>query len=94
MSYPFYDLYSHELNKGELRSKILLYKFEHITKKGGKCLIMISFSQLGFMRSKGKRNPTVRDNEDGYKWPSSRRWSLLPSIFSTIHCFIRNHQLK
>ena len=34
MSYPFYDLYSYEQNKGELLSKILVYEFEHITKKG------------------------------------------------------------
>jgi len=54
MSYPIYDLYSHELNKCELLSKILLYEFEHITKKGGKCVIMISFSQPGFMGSKAK----------------------------------------
>ena len=33
MSYPFYDLYSYEPNKGELLSEILLYEFEHITKK-------------------------------------------------------------
>jgi hypothetical protein len=52
MSNPFYDLYCHELNKGDLLSKILLYEFEHITKKGGMCVTMISFSQLGFMGSK------------------------------------------
>jgi len=34
MSYPFYDLYSYEQNKGELLFKILVYEFEHITKKG------------------------------------------------------------
>jgi hypothetical protein len=34
MSYPFYDVYSYEQNKGELRSKIPVYEFEHITKKG------------------------------------------------------------
>jgi len=54
MSYPFYDLYSHELNKGELLSKILLYELEHKTKKGGKYLIIISFAQPGFMGSKAK----------------------------------------
>jgi len=52
MSYPFYDLYSYELNKGELLSKILVYEFKHITKNGRMCVIMISFSQLGFMESK------------------------------------------
>jgi len=51
MPYPFYDLYSHELNKGELLSNILLYELEHITKKGGMCVIMISGSQPGFVGS-------------------------------------------
>ena len=54
MLYRFYDPYSHELNKGELLSKILQYKLEHITKKGGKCGFMISFSLPGFMGSKAK----------------------------------------
>jgi hypothetical protein len=49
MSYPFYDLYSHELNNGELLSNILLYELEHITNKGGKCVIMISLSQPSSM---------------------------------------------
>jgi len=52
MSYPIYDLYSHELNKGELLSMILVYEFEHTTKKDRMCVIMISFSQPGFMGSK------------------------------------------
>jgi len=54
MSYPFYDLYSHELNKGELQFKILLHELEYITKNCGKCVIMISVPQLGFMESKAK----------------------------------------
>jgi len=62
MSYPIYDLYSDELNKGELLSKILLYKFQHITKKGGMCVLMISISQPGFMESNAQLNTTVRDN--------------------------------
>ena len=66
MSYPFYDHYSYDLNKGELLSKILLYELERITKNGGKCVTMISFSQPGFMGSKVKWNTTVGDNEDGY----------------------------
>jgi len=51
---PFYDLYSHELNQGELVSKILVYEFEHITKKGGMCVTMISFSPVIMMVSKAK----------------------------------------
>jgi hypothetical protein len=51
ISNRFYDLYRHEPNKGELLFKILLYKFEHITKQDGMCVTMISFFQLGFMGS-------------------------------------------
>ena len=51
MLYSFYDLYSHELNKGELLSLLLVSEFEHITKKGGMYVIMISFSQPGFTGS-------------------------------------------
>ena len=54
MSYPFYDLYSHELKKDEVRSKILLYEFEGITKKGKKSVNMISSSQQDFMGLKAK----------------------------------------
>jgi hypothetical protein len=39
MSYPFYDLYSYEQNKGELQFKILVYEFEHIIKKGRMCVL-------------------------------------------------------
>jgi len=43
MSYPFYDLYSYEPNKGELVSKILVYEFEHLTKKGRTCMLWFLF---------------------------------------------------
>jgi len=46
---PFYDIYCHEPNKGELLSKIRLYEFEHIMKKGGMRVTMISFSLRGFI---------------------------------------------
>jgi len=36
----------------------------------------------------------VRDKEDGYKRPSFHLRTLVPSIFSTILCCIRNHQLN
>jgi len=54
MWYPFCDLYSHELKKGELLSKTLLYELEHITTKVGKLVVMISFSQPYFRRLKAK----------------------------------------
>jgi len=54
MSYSIYNLYSHKLNKGEILCKIRLYKLEHITKKGRKCVMMITFSKPGFMESKVK----------------------------------------
>jgi hypothetical protein len=52
MAYPFYDLHSHEPNTSELLSKILVYDFEYITKKGRMFVIMTSSSQLGLMGSK------------------------------------------
>jgi hypothetical protein len=52
ISDPFYDLTSHETNSGELESQILEYEFEHIKKKVWMYVIMISFSQPGFMGSK------------------------------------------
>ena len=93
-SYPIYHLHSHELNKGELVSKILLDDLEHITKKGRMCVIMISYSLLGLMGSQAKWNTILHDNDDGYKRPSFRWKSLLPSILSIILCSIRNHQLS
>ena len=48
-SNPLYDLYSQEPNTGELLSKFLVCEFEQIPKKGRMCVIMISFSQPGFM---------------------------------------------
>jgi len=57
MSNPFYDLYCHEPNKGELLSNILLYEFEHITKKGRMCVPMISLSQPGFMDQRCSETP-------------------------------------
>jgi len=32
-------------HKGEHLSNLLVYEFDHITKKGGMCVIMVSFSQ-------------------------------------------------
>jgi len=43
MSDPFYDLYSHEPNKREVLSKILVYELEHITKKGRMCVLWFLF---------------------------------------------------
>jgi hypothetical protein len=51
MSYPFNDYYSHGLKNGELLSKIVVYEFDHITKKDSRCMMMISFSQPGLMGS-------------------------------------------
>jgi hypothetical protein len=43
MLYRLYDLYSPEVNQGEILSKILLYKLAHIKKKGREYMIMILF---------------------------------------------------
>jgi len=61
MSNPFHVLYCHEHNEGDLLSNILVYELVHITKKGGMCVIMISFSEPGFMRAMVQWNDTVHD---------------------------------
>ena len=57
MSNLFYDLYCDEPNNSELLSKILLYEFEHITKKCRMCVTMISFSPPGFMDQRCSETP-------------------------------------
>jgi len=94
MSYPFHDFYSHELNKVELLSKILVYIVGHMTKNSGMCVIMISVSQPGSMGSKVQWNTTVRDKSDAYKRPSFLRRSLLPWILPTVLCCIQNCQMN
>jgi hypothetical protein len=94
MSYPFYDINSHETHRGELLLKILVYKFVHITYKGRMWVIMIAFSQPGVMGLQVYWATTVHDKEDGYKRPPFRWRSLLPPISSTIHRFIQNHELN
>jgi hypothetical protein len=63
MSNPLYNLYSHEPNKGEHLSKFLVYEFEYITKKGRMCVIMISFSQPGFMDQRSCETPQIVTNK-------------------------------
>jgi hypothetical protein len=63
MSNPFYVLYSHEPNNGELQSKFLVYEFEHITMKGRTCVIVISISQPGFMHQRGSETPQLVTNK-------------------------------
>jgi hypothetical protein len=63
MSNPFYDLYHHEPNKGELLSKFLVYEFEHITKKRRMCVVMFFFSQPGFMDQRCSETPQLGTNK-------------------------------
>ena len=51
-SYPFNDLYSHELYTGENISKIVVYQFEHITTIDGICDYDLFFG-VGFHGLKG-----------------------------------------
>ena len=51
---PIYGLHSGEPNRGALLSKLLTDKFERIKMNGGMWVIMISFSQPGFMESEGQ----------------------------------------
>jgi hypothetical protein len=45
MSNPINDIHSHELNRGKLLIKILVYIMEHMTANYKMCVIMFSFSQ-------------------------------------------------
>jgi len=63
MSNPFYDLYSHAPNKDELLSRFLVYEFEHITKNGMMFVILISFSQPGFMDQRCSKTPQYVTNK-------------------------------
>ena len=54
---------SHEPNKGELLSKFLVSEFEHITKNGRMCVIMISFSEPGFMDQRCSETPQFVTNK-------------------------------
>ena len=59
-----------EAYTGEHLSNILVYGFEHITKKGRMCEIKVSFSQLCWIHgSKVEWNTTDGDNRMGYKKP-------------------------
>jgi len=83
MSNPFYDLYCHEPNKGELLSKFLVYEFEYITKKGRMCVIMISFSQPGFMDQRCSETPEFVTNMRDIRGLHSAEG----------HCYIQYSQL-
>jgi len=74
--------------KGEHLSNIIVYKFEHIMKKGGMCVIKASFSQCPgwFHGSKVQWNPTDRDNRMGYMKPF-----IPPKV--TAPCNILKHTL-
>jgi hypothetical protein len=63
MSNPFYDLYSHEPIIGELLCEFLVYKFEHLTKKGRMCLTMISFCEPGVMDQRCSETPQFVTNK-------------------------------
>jgi hypothetical protein len=54
---------SHKPTKGELLSKFLVYEFELITKNGRMCVIMISFSQPGFMDQRCSETPQIVTNK-------------------------------
>jgi len=83
MSNPFYDLYSHEPNKGELLSKFLVYESEHITKKGRMCVIMIYFSQPGFMDQRCSETPEFVTNKMDIRGLHS----------AESHCYLQYSQL-
>jgi len=82
-----------EAYEGEHLSNILVYEFEHITKKGGMCVIKVSFSQaqVGFMDQRCSETPQFVMPEWDIRSPSYRRQSLLPATYSIILRFILHH---
>ena len=62
MSNSLYDIYSHEPNNGELLSKFLVSEFEHGTKKGRMCVIVICFSRSGLMDQRCSETPQFVTN--------------------------------
>jgi hypothetical protein len=60
---PSMTFTSHEPNRGELLSKFLVYEFEHITKKGRMCVIMVSLSQLDFIDRRISETPQIVTNK-------------------------------
>jgi hypothetical protein len=83
MAYPFYDLYSYEQNKGELLSKILVYEFEHKTKKGRTCVLFFLFLSPVSWDQKWSETPQFVTNTMDIRG--------LPSAEG--HCFLQYSQL-
>jgi len=83
MSYPFYDLYSYEQNKGELLSKILVYEFEHITKKGRTCVLCFLFLSRVSWDQRWSETPQFVTNEMDIRGLHSAEG----------HCYFQNSQL-
>jgi len=79
--------------KGEHLSNILVYEFEHITIKGRKCMLKVSFSQarVGFMNQWYGESPQFVTTECDIRCPSFRRRSQLPATYSIILQFILHY---
>jgi len=74
-----------EAYEGEHLSNTLVYEFEHITMKGGICVIKVSFlSLVGFMDQRWSETPPIVTTQWDMKIASFRRWSLLTARYSTI----------
>jgi hypothetical protein len=63
ISNPFCFLYSHQLNTGELLSVFVVFEFQHQPKNARMCVIMISFSQPGFMDQMCSQTPLFGTNK-------------------------------
>jgi len=90
---PFTTAKVMEAHEGEHLFIILVYEFQHKSKKAGMCVIKVSFSQarIGFIDQRCGETPQFLTTE----WDvgsSSFRWrSLLPATYSTIHRYILDH---
>ena len=75
-----------EQHEDEYLSNILVLEFEHITKKGGMCVIKVSFSEawVGLMDQRCCETPQLVTTEWDIRSPSFCGRSLLPAIYSTI----------
>ena len=83
MSYPLHELYSYELNKGELPSKIVVYKFDHKTKNGRTCVLWFLFLSQDSWDQGWSETPQSVTNKMDIRGPHSAGG----------HCYLQYSQL-
>jgi hypothetical protein len=83
MSYPFDDLYSYEQNKGECLSTIIVYAFEHITKKGRMCVLCFLFLSWVSWDQRWSETPQFITN----------KMNIIGLDSAEGHCYLQNSEL-